>query len=215
MKKRHKVTLTIAVGLFCTVVGLFAFGLISFQLGPARRFRNAPAPELLTLDEISRLESVYSVSFPPSTTQIRAYYNGDMGLYCRVDFDQADLEVFRSNRSWISGAQAERIITRVSFAPLRRVLGTFAGTAKPIPWWELSGEDAAFASTGRVPNDPGGHADVVVARLAGGKMSAYMALGAHRHAIPREVLDIFPLNKPRWDVRESKVRPMPSGEDGR
>ena len=207
MKKRYKVILWAVLSAIASIVALCFLLWAGFHARYWKKMRSSPRPGYLTTSEISDIEKAFAVTFPVSSRRIQVYYNGDGGLYCHVEFDESDLENFKKERLWFSGAKGGKIVARNAVAPLRSVIGFFGGEPVEIEWWRVSPEQVLLASSITTPKDPGGHIDIVLQGSKAGKVSAYMARLATRNSLPSGVLNVFPPNQIEWDLRESEEYP--------
>ena len=213
MKLRYKIILLVPVVLLGLIFAFFVFCILSFHIMYRIYTMNTPPPGYLTNDEISIIETSFGVTFPVSSAQINTYFNNDntASLYCFVEFDQKDLEDFKSGHQWISvkegSSKVSLIVVRSSIPPLRMTVSFFGGIPVPIKWWDVSKDRVRWVSSKPPPNDSGGHIDILLETAPDERVRAYMVCAAMRRTFPPAIFDIFLKDKIGWDLRESKLYP--------
>lgn len=99
-----------------------------------------PLPPPLTANEIKIIASCYDVNFPVSTSSINSFFQNKhlCHLWCKIEFDEADLENFMAGRSWIPPSKFSKSkINKYMIAPLRLYYNSWAcGGGENLAWWE-------------------------------------------------------------------------------
>lgn len=213
MKSKYRVILCgllLLLGVACTFV---AVPIVRFRNKMKKLIRNTPPPTHLSDDEISVIESVFGVVFPPSSSQIRAHFSQDgEQLYCFVEFDQNDLEDFMSGHEWASGGNTlKRAVETFCQKPLRKSTKGFFAT-EPIEWWAVSKERVHLVSRTVPVNDLGGSIVILIEKPTTSKVDVYLTMRALRSTFPAEFGKIFPISRIGWDLRDSK--PYPKKREG-
>lgn len=225
MKLIYKIIFGIPLGLVSILCVFLAIGIIDFNIRHRILLRDTPPPSYLTYTEISIIETALGVTFPQSSTQIKAYFNHDhdSSLNCFVEFAEGDLENFKAGHNWFSINRKDLVAYESGYIffedrrnyiavrnlrrPFRRTVKFYGGTVVPLEWWNISKERVQWVSSTPAPTESDGHIDILLESPVNGKIHAYIARHSLNKTFPSDIFNVFPISNSRWDFRESSAYP--------
>jgi hypothetical protein len=189
------------VGLSLVVGGCILLIAIAYL----RRKQEFPQPSPLTQAEIDIIESAFAIRFPSSTARIRAYFDeGDLDswLWCLIEFSELDLDSFMADVLWVSPTEINDSELRLYMYPPFRFNWNYWSGGERLPWWNPQKDIIKWISIRAKRNESG--IVILLEQRANANCQAYLRRSGFTANYPKEIFDVFPRNRPNWDLRESQ-----------